>query len=463
MKPFARLLRQVREQPLSYRMLAYTLLCSLLVTTFAIALQLHVSYRADLARLQTRLDDINSGYVPSLSASVWAIDRQQIALMLDSIARLPDVALVELASNEDALEQRRVPGAGSTLTARRYPLTYQMRKQQSDRAENVGRRYELGELRVEIGSAGIIQRLRERALGIVVVQALTIFLVSLFVFALVQRLIARRLQMMAAYARTLDFKNLDVALQLPGQTSSSARDEIEQVAFALNRMREGLLADMEQRDVYERELAQHRDHLEELAAQRTSALEQQSLALRQARDQAERALVRLQSAQQRLVEAEKMASLGQLVAGVAHEVNTPLGIALTASSFLRQQSQALQQQLINGGLSKNALQNFVAENSQGADLVLQNLERAARLVQNFKQVSVDRGSDGRRVFAVEGLIQGLIESSKHLWKHRDITLTLDCAPDLTMDSFPGALGSVLSNLIQKCANPRFSGSSWRPY
>jgi two-component system, NtrC family, sensor kinase len=184
-----------------------------------------------------------------------------------------------------------------------------------------------------------------------------------------------------------------------------------------------------------------RERLERTVSERTAQLEA-------AKHAAEGALVDLRAAQRHLVQAEKMASLGQLVAGVAHEANTPLGVALTANSYLQTLLQELHASVDSGGVTSEALAQFLATAEQSATMVGSNLERAARLVQSFKQVSVDRSSEGRRRFDLKTFLQELIISLASMWRHRSISVVVNCEAGLELDSFPGSLSQAVSNLIQ---------------
>jgi len=160
-----------------------------------------------------------------------------------------------------------------------------------------------------------------------------------------------------------------------------------------------------------------------------------------------RAVDQLHETQDRLVRNEKLASLGALVAGVSHEINTPVGIGVTAASALQEQARRISRQYAAEGLKKSDLDHFLALATESSDIILRNLQRAADLIQSFKQVAVDQASGERRQFAMRTYLEEVLRSLGPKLKRTPHAVHVDCADALILDSYPGALTQVLTNLI----------------
>jgi PAS domain S-box-containing protein len=166
-----------------------------------------------------------------------------------------------------------------------------------------------------------------------------------------------------------------------------------------------------------------------------------------ARDAAERALADLRSAQESLIQAEAMASLGQLVAGVTHDLNTPIGIGVTAASHLTHEVKRMRDAFEAGALKKSQLTDFFNMLEESSRLISVNMARAADLVQSFKRVAVDQSSGDRRSFDLAGYMAEIIHALGPRLKRTGVTVNLTCPDNIVMDSFPGALSQVLTNLV----------------
>ncbi|WP_147821355.1 PAS domain-containing sensor histidine kinase [Salidesulfovibrio onnuriiensis] len=188
------------------------------------------------------------------------------------------------------------------------------------------------------------------------------------------------------------------------------------------------------------ELQQLNEELEMRVAARTLALEE--------------SLKSLKEAQKQLVESEKMASLGGLVAGVAHEINTPLGVGVTTISYLEQEARELEDLYTSGKVKRSDLEKFIKICRESTSAILMNLQRASELIQSFKQVAVDQTSEQKREFELKNYIQEVLLSLHSKYKNTGHKIEV-MGPEVTLESYPGAIMQVLTNLLMNTLKHAF--------
>ncbi|MGB6008609.1 PAS domain-containing sensor histidine kinase [Castellaniella sp.] len=254
-----------------------------------------------------------------------------------------------------------------------------------------------------------------------------------------ERLLARQRQCLADMS---DFR-FEICSTLPDGSqrwfliaSSPRRLDNGHLAF------DGIELDITERKRQEQEIRDLNTGLERRVLERTVELQS--------------TLDRLRRTQDELLQNEKLASLGALVAGVAHELNTPIGNAVTVASTLAQTHRRFRAQT-ESGLTRSALASYLDDVEEGGQIIERNLVRAAELIGGFKQLSADQTSYQRRPFDLRVLVQEVVMAMRPAVRKTNIRLRDEIPDGLTLDSFPGPLGQVLMNLINNALIHAFDG------
>jgi len=269
----------------------------------------------------------------------------------------------------------------------------------------------------------------------------SILLLTVMIFRLFEYKVALPLQRLTKYAARIGSGDFGHVIQIRSE------DEIGQLSSTFNAMSETIRKNITEINDANQALRQAHDQLEDKVKLRTQDLLLINQELQSVNLESKQNLEKLQQAQTHLVESEKMASLGNLVAGVSHEINTPIGVGVTAISHLKFITKEFNELYKKGGLSKQNLTDYLAESDEAVAIISSNLERASQLIRSFKQVSVDQSHEAMRVFNVKQYLSEILLSLHPSLKKTHHNIIVHCDDDLEIDSFPGAFAQIITNFI----------------
>ncbi len=196
-----------------------------------------------------------------------------------------------------------------------------------------------------------------------------------------------------------------------------------------------------------RALKNAEDALRRLNEELEQRVEKRTADLKSANSELRDTLDRLTLTQRQLLEAEKLASLGGLVAGIAHEINTPIGVSVTAASHLSEEAMRISNIIKSGTITKSELERFERAALEGSQLILRNLQRADRLIRSFKQVAVDQSTEDRRVVDLGACINEILTTLGPALKKTPHRVEVRCAQSVVCETAPGALYQIITNLV----------------
>lgn len=236
-----------------------------------------------------------------------------------------------------------------------------------------------------------------------------------------------------------------------------ANDEIEKIIV--------LESDITAQKIAEQQIREQRDEIktqaQEIEQQRDVAITQRN-EIEAQKNAVEQALNELKNTQKKLIESEKLASLGNLVAGVSHEINTPVGVGIAASSSLRTKTNEIAQLFETKKMKQSDLHNYLQTTQQAASLIKSNLVRTGELIKSFKQVSVDEMTDAARTFNVSSYIQEICLNHDSKIKTLGIKLHIDCPENIDVYNYPGAFSHIITNMLQNSFMHAFDENSVNP-
>jgi signal transduction histidine kinase len=361
--------------------------------------------------------------LPAVARSAWNLDRTGIRKTLEGIARLPAVERVWFAV-EDAAPFRRVMAprgedADTTSSDLTHAVVY---------TTESGTEHRVGTLHLMVDYPEATERTTVLVAALAGVMLAMLVLIAFAARRVFNTVVTRPLDRIGRYLLREDLLTSAPPLDVEPPEREHV-SELGQLQTAINRMVSARRADVAQ-------LRDYRDHLAEKVEDRTQLLK---------------------ATQNELMQAEKLAALGSLVAGVSHELNTPIGNGLMLASTLSEKAPDVAEKVRGPGISRQELQDFLDETVEASNMITKTLTRARDLVQDFKSVAVDRQSAKRRDFRLNDCVEETVATIRPSLKGSAFRLELDLGADVDMDGYPGAISQVLSNLIDNAIRHGFDG------
>ena len=421
------------KSKLSRRVFVYIFLCSAFLSVCSTMLQLYVDFQEGVSALDERFDNIELGFNQSISTSLWDFNEPLVDQQILGIQRLPDIRHVKITTSFGKVYQAG-SGTNNIVNVEEYPIVYE---------GNV-----IGVMEVYADYQDIYQHLKQKAGFIAISEFIKIFLVAFCTFFIVHWLITRHLYRITFYSKAMSSESIDTPLTLERRHQST--DELDELVSAMNGMRLTLKSDLLRLEDAENALINLNGDLEIKVYDRTAKLAEINRQLQQS-------LNELTLAKDQLVQSEKMASLGQLVAGVAHEVNTPLGICVTSISALKEKIEELKQSLNDEKLTKKQLTATLDTLTEYESIIDRSLNKAVELIRGFKSVAIEHHTDPKIKINLAQHVNVIVNTVRTLFKQKNYHINILVDETLDLVTYPSAWNQILTNLLTNSHHHGFEG------
>lgn len=305
----------------------------------------------------------------------------------------------------------------------------------------------IGTLKVGISSTPFVEKsnedLRSRIIMILLETSVLAFMILIISYTITKPLNVLEEEIIdfagGNYSKKITIKSNDEIGRLANTFNQMAR-KIEEADAELKSLNQSLESKLEERTY---ELRRTNEYLEEALSQSEEI--QSELTVKN--EELENAMEQLQYSNKQIIEATKSNLTGQLIAGVAHEIKTPVGVILTTNSYILKEIEEFNDKLNSGGVKRSDLSHFIDTLHEASININRNLNNTISLISNFKEVAVDQTSQRKRQFDLRYYISETVSNLRPVFKHTPYKIDISCPEGIKIDSYPGAYSQILTNLI----------------
>ena len=476
------------SKSISRRLLVSVLSVYFILTFVVTAAQIYADYANTKEFISNELKNLEKTFSESLTRAIWELNNPQVISISEGLLEIPMIEGVLIRddnrelltqmgdiSNIDAFKNIALSDEGSVISdtdglfGYTFPLIF----------EFSGRTTQVGDVTLFSSREIVISRIIMSVLFLIVSAIIkTIFLIFLFSMAFKKHL-TTPLSELTDKIEKIDLDSIeDAQINVPQEDEnelSVIQHSFNQLIEKVGSYQQELLQAQKQLLKTNDRLDQQNLMLEQEVAKKTSNLSQAMMELQKQKYQLEtnqkdlkeeieirsrteselvnktieleKSIDTLSMAQGKLVESEKLAALGGLVAGITHDVNTPIGVGVTATSYLSDRIQELGKKFDDKSLSAKDMKSFITEGNQSIELLNNNLHRASELIASFKQIAVDQASEAVRTINLKSYLHEIITSLKPKLKKSQHVINIDCPEDLMMKVPAGAISQIFTNFL----------------
>lgn len=447
------------QSAIARRLLISVLLISTIFACLQTAFQIKLDYQSGIDSINNEFDQIERSHTQSLSRSIWEVDTEQIKNIASGIYALPNMAEVRVLEHS---------GGDTEQTCQLGQFTELLYLNKANSGDSIDRVFPItrneapsssciGRLELSVSLEVLYKDLIGKLIVMLIFQGIKTFSVSIFVLAIFHHLVTRHLMAMAEFSESTNQDNLSQTLILDFNNKEED-NELTRLADTLNQARANvmtLLSFQREKIDLEHELEKQKEK-EKLKEFHNRIIEKKNSELATTNKELTHTIDALESAQGHLVRAERMASLGSMVRGVAHELNTPIGVAATGSTLIQSKITNLSKRYHSGDMTKTDLEGGLETTAESANVVVVAINKASNLIQTFKRVSVEENDDKQTKFELSEHIDQALIAFKQTLEDRSIELNLQLDGPLNVDSFPSAFYQIIVNLLSNSLDHGFA-------